>query len=615
MKHYLKTLTILSIVGTLAVYVASVIPVSTVKAQQPRPALEPQQRINWQSPAPRSPMPSLGLTGAGGQTPYYYWIIANYPIGAATPAGPAIINGPGSLSGSNAIRVTWGAETGATSYSVLKNTSPTFPLTAGACAACALSASTTATALTDTGAGLAAFTLGPAIPPAIGYMYLDNRDASSPRFVIFPPIAGTVLVDLNGTPSATGTNEVVFLGTTGLTAVDRLREDPTTGNLNWDTNGSGPIDRGAHFYDVRSFGATCDGVADDTTAIQAAITAAGTGGIVYIPAGTCNISTTLTVGDGSVAGQSTVNSISLIGNGIGALDGQGTVAWGTRLVWTGAANGTMLEINGPIAGVTVQGIAFHCENSADTAMLVSHAFNSTFRSLQVRNFLAEGIILTAISNPAGVTIGANNNIWEEIDMSSVIANDNVTGIEIGADTEGTAPNLDVAKNSFNNVNIQVLGDNSAGIRLQFTDNLTFVSTGIIATGASSLAVDIATVSDNTVFPGAVWFYNFSSTATVASDPGWTGTTPIYFFPYNPDMSPSLPNDPAVCGIDTTGTFFGLCSLKPAPVAFADLGTPADGVIVYCSDCDTGGPPFPTTCASSPGTGAFAFRRSGDWICM
>lgn len=44
------------------------------------------------------------------------------------------------------------------------------------------------------------------------------------------------------------------------------------------------------------------------------------------------------------------------------------------------------------------------------------------------------------------------------------------------------------------------------------------------------------------------------------------------------------------------------------VAFADLGTPANGTLVYCSDCTIANP-----CAGS-GTGALAKRLNGVWVC-
>jgi hypothetical protein len=45
-----------------------------------------------------------------------------------------------------------------------------------------------------------------------------------------------------------------------------------------------------------------------------------------------------------------------------------------------------------------------------------------------------------------------------------------------------------------------------------------------------------------------------------------------------------------------------------PVLFAALGTPANGSFCYCSDCTIANP-----CASG-GTGAFAKRLNGVWVC-
>jgi hypothetical protein len=44
------------------------------------------------------------------------------------------------------------------------------------------------------------------------------------------------------------------------------------------------------------------------------------------------------------------------------------------------------------------------------------------------------------------------------------------------------------------------------------------------------------------------------------------------------------------------------------IAFANLGTPANGTMVYCADCAIANP-----CAGS-GTGAFAKRLNSAWIC-
>lgn len=55
------------------------------------------------------------------------------------------------------------------------------------------------------------------------------------------------------------------------------------------------IFKGKLFIDVRAYGATGDGATDDTAAIQAAITAAPTGGMIFFPQGEYLISDTLTI--------------------------------------------------------------------------------------------------------------------------------------------------------------------------------------------------------------------------------------------------------------------------------------------------------------------------------
>ena len=48
--------------------------------------------------------------------------------------------------------------------------------------------------------------------------------------------------------------------------------------------------------------------------------------------------------------------------------------------------------------------------------------------------------------------------------------------------------------------------------------------------------------------------------------------------------------------------------RPGSTVFANLGTPANGVLVYCSDCTIANP-----CAGA-GNGAIAKRLNGVWVC-
>ena len=67
-----------------------------------------------------------------------------------------------------------------------------------------------------------------------------------------------------------------------------------------------------HHFNVKKYGAKGDGTTDDTAAIQAAITAAGTSGIVFFPAGTYKITSSLVIGEAyslTLAGTSMEGSI------------------------------------------------------------------------------------------------------------------------------------------------------------------------------------------------------------------------------------------------------------------------------------------------------------------
>lgn len=57
-----------------------------------------------------------------------------------------------------------------------------------------------------------------------------------------------------------------------------------------------------------------------------------------------------------------------------------------------------------------------------------------------------------------------------------------------------------------------------------------------------------------------------------------------------------------------GEFSATTGFAPLPLAFASLGTPANGSLVYCSDCT-----IAATCTGS-GTGAIAKRLAGAWVC-
>lgn len=82
----------------------------------------------------------------------------------------------------------------------------------------------------------------------------------------------------------------------------------------------------------------------------------------------------------------------------------------------------------------------------------------------------------------------------------------------------------------------------------------------------------------------------------------SGSGSYVFSANNADVMTVNANAPV--GLNINGTNL----LQLGTVAFASLGTPANAVTIYCSDCTIANP-----CASG-GTGAFAKRINGVWVC-
>jgi hypothetical protein len=125
----------------------------------------------------------------------------------------------------------------------------------------------------------------------------------------------------------------------------------------------------------------------------------------------------------------------------------------------------------------------------------------------------------------------------------------------------------------------------------------------------------ATVSIPAQIPGAVgmmWF-NASNSAQVGCIGGNTLTTTLtscvintYYGP--PASAPSSGPSGMRGPMAWTNQFYLGQFMKVSPTAFSALGTPANGTFLYCNDCTVANP-----CAGG-GTGAFAKRLNGVWVC-
>jgi hypothetical protein len=239
-----------------------------------------------------------------------------------------------------------------------------------------------------------------------------------------------------------------------------------------------PIDQKlGEWISVKDFGATGNGTTDDTVAIQNAINAAQAknGGIVLIPWGTYNISSTLLI---------TGSNVILQGYGGDGLHDGGTGAYpATKLVWTGSSyTGSMLAFytiqgtgNSKINGVGLKNIYLDCSGLVAGGVSIISVNNGvfdhitilhpTFVGVQVTNYLA-GQLAEASDSQLNIF---NNISVRCLDLTACL---NANGFILTSNAVGTAG----ANTSFNTY-IYCGGQfqNGTGFLLSDADNNNFIS--------------------------------------------------------------------------------------------------------------------------------------------
>lgn len=155
-------------------------------------------------------------------------------------------------------------------------------------------------------------------------------------------------------------------------------------------------------YNVVSFGAQGDGSADDTTAIQAALTAAAaaSGGVVHVPAGTYLISQTLQVGTGTRlagAGQG-VSTIRLKASALSSMTQVGANTGAPMIATSGNTGQSRLAI-GP--GLTIDG------NQANAGTLPAFADAAECCPVSLWNASLVTVEDIEVINPVGYAVYLN----------------------------------------------------------------------------------------------------------------------------------------------------------------------------------------------------------------
>lgn len=201
-------------------------------------------------------------------------------------------------------------------------------------------------------------------------------------------------------------------------------------NGQWKDTGSGAVARtlqsviSEQQVSVKSYGAVCNGITDDTSAVQAAINRAIAlgGGTVFIPQGTCLITSPLTVSSLSVTilgvGLSSIIKNSNTSAAALAITTVGTVALRNVTISSSSAasssavtlavGGTLIadgaSITGYAASITaVSGTSVYINNSTLTCALISNATRTTIIGSSVADGSTSGITISGASPSLFIT--------------------------------------------------------------------------------------------------------------------------------------------------------------------------------------------------------------------
>lgn len=232
-------------------------------------------------------------------------------------------------------------------------------------------------------------------------------------------------------------------------------------------------------WDIEAYGASGDGVTDATIAIQAAISAcsANFGGIVYLPQGVYNITSTILV---SVSGVRLRGASTFYNADVGGISNIGT-----QLSWQGAASGIILKY-APTTGASAQALkAVELSNVsllgntlAGIGLQVLSTQGSRFSDLWIRDCTIAGLDLNVVT-PLGENGGVTRCLFERINIRQVAA---TAGIGIRADGNAAASPSAANVSNCDFLGISMLHSNGNGVDLTNCDSNRFYGLNVNRVG-------------------------------------------------------------------------------------------------------------------------------------
>lgn len=440
---------------------------------------------------------------------------------------------------------------------------------------------------------------------------------------------------VSSTPPTCQVGEYVFLSG----APPGLNTYACTSTNTWTLQGDG-FDVFTQLYDVRSFGAVCNNSANDRVAIQHAIDSVPEGSVLFFPPGTCLTDSVLTL----------TKSLHLVGAGPVSV-----------IRTTSSSNASVLSIN-TAARVKVSDLTFQGPTSATGGVLVlitapSGPGNTQSRFVNVRfeegwNHLeaqrVDGLLLSGciFSRWAGrgvslvppsaatvnVTISHSRFFTNVSGASEAIQAVNASGVTVTGNTFINTPRSLYALASESGVSVEqlVYSDNrvsgiGSGLStvLVETSNGGTYSQGTLSGNTSGQGLFVrlnGDVSHFTTIGNTVWCASEGTGIIVSAGSTRSGNSVAN----NTFQSCSVGISASNCGpgcVIGHNAYHAVAGFTPVSASAnvivlpqgghftaAQLGGWANGSMVYCSDCQAANP------CTGGGSGAFARRINGSWVC-